>query len=226
MYNDHKIFFDRKSNNYSIILPLKEGTEISSTESWCTATPSGDNLVIRATASTEDRSAIISFSNISCKIYVSQSKYAVGDAYSENGVEGTVAKMDTGIGRIYKIVGEHKWSTEYVTLSDVMDYDDGKANTEAIKKIPDWETLYPAFAAVNQLNTGDVTGWYLPAANQFKGTKTVYSEWCWTSTSTGSDSAVADLTSNYSWSKSRGYSKSSSYYVLAFHDFDYNFHKK
>lgn len=226
VYKDHEIFFDRKSNNYSIILPLKEGTEISSTESWCTATPSGDNLVIRATASTEDRSAIISFSNISCKIYVSQSKYAVGDAYSENGVEGTVARMDTGIGRIYKIVGEHKWSTEYVTLSDVMDYDDGKANTEAIKKIPDWETLYPAFAAVNQLNTGDVTGWYLPAANQFKGTKTVYSEWFWTSTSTGSDSAVADLTSNYSWSKSRVYSKSDSYYVLAFHDFDYDFHKK
>ena len=227
VYNDYEIFFDRNSNNYSIILPLKEGTEISSTESWCTATPSGDNLVIRATASTEDRSAIISFSNISCKIYVSQSKYAVGDAYSENGVEGKVTIMNNGKGSVYKEVGKHKWSTEYVTLSDVMDYDDGKANTEAIKKIPDWETLYPAFAAVNQLNTGDVTGWYLPAANQFIGT-TFNSggyNYYWTSTSTGSDSAVM-VYFYYSKFISTGLSKSDTYNVVAFHDFVYNFHKK
>ena len=228
VYNDYEIFFDRNSNNYSIILPLKEGTEISSTESWCTATPSGDNLVIRATASTEDRSAIISFSNISCKIYVSQSKYAVGDAYSENGVEGKVTIMNNGKGSVYKEVGAHMWSTEYVALSDVMDYDDGKANTEAIKKIPDWETLYPAFAAVNQLNTGDVTGWYLPAVNQFKGT-TCYSSgyyYYWTSTSTGSDSAVVAKFYRSKFEGSFGESKSSTHSVVAFHDFDYNFHKK
>lgn len=221
VYNDYEIFFDRNSNNYSIILPLKEGTEISSTESWCTATPSGDNLVIRATASTEDRSAIISFSNISCKIYVSQSKYAVGDAYSENGVEGKVTIMNNGKGSVYKEVGAHEWSTEFVTLSDVMDYDDGKANTEAIKKIPDWETLYPAFAAVNQLNTGDVTGWYLPAVNQFKGTNFVSSDYYWSSTSSGSNNAMTVRNRN-----AYAVAKSSILWVLAFHDFDYNFHKK
>ncbi|MDD6621250.1 MAG: DUF5036 family protein [Bacteroidales bacterium] len=221
VYNDYEIFFDRNSNNYSIILPLKEGTEISSTESWCTATPSGDNLVIRATASTEDRSAIISFSNISCKIYVSQSKYAVGDAYSENGVEGKVTIMNNGKGSVYKEVGAHEWSTEFVTLSDVMDYDDGKVNTEAIKKIPDWETLYPAFAAVNQLNTGDVTGWYLPAVNQFKGTNFVSSDYYWSSTSSGSNNAMTVRNRN-----AYAVAKSSILWVLAFHDFDYNFHKK
>ncbi|MDD6141168.1 MAG: BACON domain-containing carbohydrate-binding protein, partial [Bacteroidales bacterium] len=221
VYNDYEIFFDRNSNNYSIILPLKEGTEISSTESWCTATPSGDNLVIRATASTEDRSAIISFSNISCKIYVSQSKYAVGDAYSENGVEGKVTIMNNGKGSVYKEVGAHEWSTEFVTLSDVMDYDDGKVNTEAIKKIPDWETLYPAFAAVNQLNTGDVTGWYLHAVNQFKGTNFVSSDYYWSSTSSGSNNAMTVRNRN-----AYAVAKSSILWVLAFHDFDYNFHKK
>ena len=43
---------------------------------------------------------------------------------------------------------------------------DGEYNTNIIQQIPGYETLYPAFKAVPDLNVNGVTGWYLPAVNE------------------------------------------------------------
>lgn len=69
--------------------------------------------------------------------------------------------MVNGTGFIYKkLNGSFAWSTENIVTGCG---DDGKKNMEIIKSFPDWQTLYPAFAAVDALNTDGVTGWYFPA---------------------------------------------------------------
>lgn len=37
---------------------------------------------------------------------------------------------------------------------------------EVIKRIPNWQELYPAFYLCDQLNTNGISGWYLPARNE------------------------------------------------------------
>lgn len=135
--------------------------------------------MIRASATTENRSATISIEGISAKIYVSQSKYKIGDDYSENGVEGKVYSMENGEGHIYRYFdGEYAWSNEKVDLADAASPTDGQANTAAVKRVPGWKDLYPAFAKVDELNKGNVTGWYMPAMEQLKFQKLPTPHYC------------------------------------------------
>lgn len=124
------------------------------------------SLTIRVTEVTENRVAYVTFKGYSDRIEVHQSKYAVNDTYSENGVEGTVYKMVEGTGWLYKQLKEtYPWSIEYVFLG-ATDRTDGRNNTELVKSQPNWKMNYPAFAAVDALNVDGVIGWYLPAHDE------------------------------------------------------------
>jgi len=232
-YKDQKVYFQSSASNYTLVFPVAKDSKITSTAEWCTATPSGGNLVIRASASTENRSATISIEGISAKIYVSQSKYKIGDDYSENGVEGKVYSMENGEGHIYRYFDEeYAWSNENVDLADAASPTDGQANTAAVKSVPGWKDLYPAFAKVDELNKGNVTGWYMPAMEQLKFQKIDlhlplgYGYNCWTSTGKGVNDA---MTINYSagqfydnvQNRSKGYPLP----IVAVHDFSYDFTK-
>lgn len=70
--------------------------------------------------------------------------------------------MNDTIRYVGKDVGEAAWSTEEVATGATEMYD-GRVNMAIIKKISGWKGLYPAFALCDALNTGGVTGWYLPA---------------------------------------------------------------
>lgn len=158
------VCFESKASNYTVSFPITDGAKVTSSADWCTATPNGSTLVVRATAATENRWAEISVEGVSSKIYVSQSKYKVGDTYTDGAVTGRVYSMKQGIGRItQELVGQYAWSTENVDIKGATDYNDGTKNMEAIKAIPGWKELYPAFAAVEALNVNGATGWYLPA---------------------------------------------------------------
>lgn len=168
----NKMYFQRKMAAQTIAVMLPDGmvaSDIQCTESWLSATMTGtdnNSLTVRVTEATEDRVAYITFKGYSDRIEVHQSKYAVGDAYSENGVEGTVYKMEDGIGWLYKLLKEtYQWSVETVFLG-ATDKTDGRVNMEIIKSQPNWQTNYPAFAAVDALNTEGVTGWYFPAVDE------------------------------------------------------------
>ncbi len=213
---DAKIYFESKASNYTLLFPVHDGAKITSSTDWCTASVSGSNLIIRATASTENRTATISVSGISAKIYVSQSKYKVGDTYSEKSVEGQIVNMEGGVGRLIKAIdGTYAWSNENVENQGARSETDGLTNTKAIMSIPGWENLYPAFAAVNSLNTGGVTGWYLPARLEAVGDADKWS-------STEQNQMYAFRLSRYYGSTNKSYK----YGVTAMHQFSYDFFKK
>lgn len=160
-----KVGFDKNQSNKTITINTNLDWEASSNQSWCTLSRNGNNLTIRATpysGSAANRKATISFKGLSTKIEVDQSKYAVDETYNENGVKGKVIYMNDTIRYVGKDVGEAAWSTETV-LTGATDEYDGRVNMAIIKKISGWKDLYPAFALCDALNTGNVTGWYLPA---------------------------------------------------------------
>lgn len=160
-----KVGFDKNQSNKTITINTNIDWEASSNQSWCTISRNGNNLTIRVTAysgSSASRKATISFKGLSTKIEVDQSKYAVGDQYSENGVKGEVVYMNDTVRYVKKEVGESIWSTENVETGANNNYD-GMKNMAVIKKISGWKNLYPVFALCDALNTNGVTGWYLPA---------------------------------------------------------------
>ena len=165
-----KVGFDKNQSNKTITINTNLDWEPSSNQSWCTISTNGNNLTIRATpysGSAANRKATITFKGLSTKIEVDQSKYALGDEYNENGVKGKVICINDTIRYVGKDVGEAVWSTETV-LTGATDENDGRVNMAIIKKISGWKGLYPAFALCDALNTGNVTGWYLPATEELR----------------------------------------------------------
>lgn len=168
-----KIYFERPQQSLTIEVNVPDAltaSDIQCSENWLSATLTGTGrnaLTIRVTEAAENRVGYVSFSGYPDRIEVRQSKYAVNDTYSENGVEGTVYKMEEGIGWLYKQLKEtYPWSIEQVFLG-ATDKTDGRVNMEIVKSQPNWQTNYPAFAAVDALNAESVTGWYLPAVEEF-----------------------------------------------------------
>jgi len=212
---DRYVCFESKASNYTVSFPITDGAKVTSSADWCTATPNGSTLVVRATAATENRWAEISVEGVSSKIYVSQSKYKVGDTYTEGAVTGQVYSMEQGEGRItQELVGKYAWSTENVDIKGATDYNDGTKNMEAIKAIPRWKDLYPAFAAVEALNVNGATGWYLPAVLEmtYNGS--------WSSTQCSATEALLLGYDRY------GYSKIGQNRIVAMNRFSYNFVQK
>lgn len=221
---DKYIYFESMASNYTLSFPVKPDSKITSSADWCSATPNGSSLVIRASATTEDRAAEISVEGIDAKIYVSQSKYKVGDTYKVGNIEASVYSMDGGKGLVsYKLPDTYQWSTEYIDIQG-LSWNDGSKNMEIIKNIPGWETLYPAFAAVDALNMDGITGWYIPAFNEFSyyGNTGYYNKSrCWSSNQFNKDQAI--LCPTYSGDNLRDQDKNQSFAVCAVYAFSYDF---
>lgn len=179
--SNSKIGFDKSANYRTINISTPVSNwEAESSASWCTFSKNGNQITIRVTAAEEDRTAVVSFKDFDAKITVHQSKYAVGENYNENGIEGTVGYIGDEERFIYKELENAAWSTENVrTGAD--NKDDGEYNMNVIKKIPNWEDFYPAFYLCEQLNTNGVSGWYLPAINEVEVIPRDFSS-CWSST--------------------------------------------
>ncbi len=164
-----KISFDRKSNYTTVTVTANYSgwTPISSDDSWCKVSWTNNTLTIRVDPTTENREATISFKGFKEKITVKQNRYAVGDSFDEDGLSGTVGYISFDKSFIYKDVGSHVWSTETVPTG-ATSMSNGQANMDIIKKIPDFEKYYPAFAACEALNVDGVTGWYIPAYTELR----------------------------------------------------------
>ena len=205
-----KVGFDKNQSNKTITINTNSDWEASSNQSWCTISKNGNNLTIRATpysGSAANRKATISFKGLSTKIEVDQSKYALGDEYNENGVKGQVICINDTIRYVGKDVGNAVWSNEDVLTGANNGYD-GRVNMAIIKKISGWKDLYPAFALCDALNTGNVTGWYLPAREELfyirkggSGNKAYY----WSSTEYTAKQAYTFYNDPYIQHKSSGY---------------------
>lgn len=210
-----KLWFDRKNNNHTMVVTTNAATytPISSDESWLTVSTNGRELTIRVTATSEDREGKITFEGFDEEITVIQSKYAAGDTYSENGVEGTVFYMQDSVRIMYKRIGTAAWSEEEIETG-ANSHTDGKYNMEVIKRIPNWQSLYPAFALVDALNVDGVTGWYFPAIVELRLFGPPYDTW------SSSEDEDTKNRSFYCWINEiyNGF-KSGRKTVVAFHNF-------
>lgn len=183
--------------------------------------PSGNNLVIRATAADENRKAVITVAGVSAKITVYQAKYTINDEYWDGIYLTRVFDIQDGVMKIIQnaSVGDKRafaWSTENVQVLPNQDWYDGEINQKAIMKIPDWENLYPAFKAVHDLNREDSKGWYLPATEELflrNKTSNINSNWYWTSNEISANEALHMYPSNSRWGDKDNVDKSNEYYV-------------
>lgn len=173
-----KIGFDKNSNYRTVTINTTFANwEAESSADWCTFSKNGNQITIRATAANTDRTAIISFKGFDAKITVHQSKYAVNDAFNENGIEGTVGYIGDDSRLVYKeLEGAVVWSLEEVNTG-ANSLSDGEYNMNVIKKIPFWQDSYPAFLLCEQLNVNGISGWYLPARDEFIKLKLSGSYW-------------------------------------------------
>lgn len=205
-----QIGFDKNSGSRTIsINTTVSDWEAQSSADWCTFNKIGNQINIRVTSSTEERTATITFPGFDTKITVLQSKYAKDDTFNEDGIEGIVCYIGDSVRYIYRGLGEAAWSTEHV-LTGANSRTDGEYNMNIIKKIPFWQDFYPAFLLCEQLNTGGVTGWYLPAIEELKLCQ-LNSFNIWSSTESNESYAIRG-------SDSMG-AKGDSYWVAAVHKF-------
>lgn len=199
------VLLDR-NNSYStvIVSTTASSWDAISSANWCTCTINGNQLTIRATSSSSEREATITFPNFKKTIIVRQSKYAVGDNYKEGKVEGTVGHIGTGekndtLRFIYRLLDTRAWSTENVSTG-ATSMDDGLYNMNVIRKIPNWKEIYPAFALCETLNIDGVTGWYIPSVNELRG-KNFFSHDGWTSTEVDNSHAYQISNGGYAINK-------------------------
>ncbi len=216
VYSNESVHFDSNATQYSLLYPLPAGTQLFSSVDWCDARISGSNIIINVTGTTVDRNAVISFSGIKAKIYVSQSKYAVGDIYDENGVYGTVYYMKDGVGKIARdLYTKKSWSLVNIDVTGANSLINGEDNTKYIQTLPNWESDYPLFACVESLNTNGQTGWYVPAKLEYTSP---YGTLYWSSTN------YADYSAYFATDKTNGMAftnKRTAYNVLAMKKFYY-----
>lgn len=177
------IWFDRNRHTETTTITTNisnfSGWKVTSSENWCRPSTNGNELTLRLDETTKDRDCTISFKGFSKTITVMQSKYAVGDEYSEGGITGTVGYMSGNNRYIYKEVGTASWSKENVNVG-ANSWNKGLSNMAVIKKLPDWKEMYPAFALCDILNNSGASGWYLPSCEETSNLP--LSGWCWTST--------------------------------------------
>ena len=171
--SEEEASFDRQAQNvtFTVNNDVDIPVDVTSDSDWPTYPSNGNRLTIRAAANDtgKDRIALLSLSALgsSQTFTVYQSRYMVGDNYDVDGVTGTVGILtEQNHGKIYSYLSNsYAWSTEKV-LTGANSETDGEYNTNIIQQIPGYETLYPAFKAVTDLNVNGVTGWYLPASGE------------------------------------------------------------
>lgn len=156
------LYCTRRGEAHVLTLPAA-GLDVSSDAAWCTTYVKDNQLLVSLDETTEDRRAVLRIAGRAETITVIQSKYDEGDVYDEGGVKGTVVKMDGAVRVVRSAkLGEAAYSTEN-KFAGALASSDGRLNMAKIKQMPDWQRRYPAFALCDALNTGGVSGWYLPA---------------------------------------------------------------
>lgn len=222
--------FDRYATNRTLTITTDlEEWETTCDADWVTWSYNGNQLTIRVTAAAETRSATIYLAG-SPSIRVYQTKWAVKDNFDEDGVQGTVAQITAGTVLVYReVYSSWKWSHENVLVGADSE-SDGVYNTDVIKKIPNWETLYPSFYECDKLNVNGVTGWYMPAINELSGMKPVLTTsrydytYYFSSTEKDSNNSYVCYAYRQSWRDNSYFLKSNTYKIVAInkYHFDYN----
>jgi len=162
---DFAVEYNRISHVLTFNVSTSLDTKAECSADWLTVYLSGDKRALNVILdeASVNREAVITFTNCDRKITIRQSRYADGDTFDEDGLQGIV---DFNKKLIYQLVSEEKYAWSTHTVTGATSYDNGEANTAIIHSIPNWRETFPVFNAVDQLNTNGITGWYVPAANE------------------------------------------------------------
>lgn len=155
------------------LLPIDRVATAECQDDWCTCSVFSNviEISIAENTSSQNRSTTVTVSSedVSHTIEIYQSRYAVGDYYNENNVEGVVYVLTSGFhgGIVSLDETEAQWSTETITTKAIYQ-SNGPNNMNAIRAIAGWYEKYPAFVWCEAKNTNGMTGWYLPAQNELE----------------------------------------------------------
>jgi hypothetical protein len=196
---------------------------VNSNSSWCDVSKNGNSVVVTVSPNTTGnvREAIITVSlpNDIKTIHVFQRAFDVGEYYNINGVKGIVYKIqEDGIsGMIVSLdQTEAKWwnSSNYDDGTGANNMSDGLYNMERIKLLDNWDTHAPAFAWCDAKNINGITGWYLPAIDEWKDIHSVRSQ---VNTGLSKNGGAQINSSNYYWSSTESGTSTAYYY---YYDYD------
>ena len=173
-YTDDVLYAPKNGGNFHCTIanpqfPFKPKVD----KSFLTAQVINGELYLRIEETTENRSATVSFDEIGLTVKVHQTKYSNSLITECDGLLCQVYNLATGFASqkenagtgflIHKLDDEYQWSTECVYLGCG---DNGVENMKKVMNVPNWESLYPAFAAVNALNADGSFTWFFPSSRQ------------------------------------------------------------
>lgn len=157
-------YVDRDTHTYNYVIEGSLPYSVKSNADWCTIYRSGNNLAVTLSATTVTRSTTVEITGGKEPIILTykQTKYKTGD-YVTIGERLSYLNLREGKPLLYYSTGETlQWSTQSI-VTGAASKEDGAKNTQIIHDIPNWESLYPAFKVVEDLNSNGISGWYMPA---------------------------------------------------------------
>lgn len=159
----YEIDCDSYQYNYSINgnLPF----EIKSDADWCSIYQNGNrfSVMIPNTSTTRTAKVTITGGKQPIVLTYKQSKWKTGDKYGY----ATIDLFKTGTPIMYMVLGKAQWSTQEINTG-ATSKENGEFNTAKIHSVPNWENNYPAFKLIDNLNSGNETGWYMPSISELK----------------------------------------------------------
>lgn len=159
----HTINIDREAHTFNYTVSGNLPYEIKSNADWCSVYQNGNSfsVIISNTNTTRSAKVTITGGKQPIELTYKQSKWKTGDKYGY----ATIDLYKTGSPIMYIELGQAQWSTQYINTGATDRYN-GEINTEKIHSVPNWEGNYPAFKLIDNLNSGNETGWYMPSASE------------------------------------------------------------
>lgn len=157
-------YVDRDTHTYNYVIEGSLPYSVKSNADWCTIYQSGNNLAVTVSATTVTRSTTVEITGGKEPIILTykQTKYKTGDNVTIDDKDCWLNLRD-GKPLLYYYLGHSKaWSTQGI-VTGATSIDDGEGNTRKVHSIQNWQDLYPAFKAIDKLNSNDVLEWYMPA---------------------------------------------------------------
>ncbi|GEM_PF-1109536 len=157
-------YVDRDTHTYNYVIEGSLPYSVKSNADWCTIYQSGNNLAVTVSATTVTRSTTVEITGGKEPIILTykQTKYKTGDNVTIDDKDCWLNLRD-GKPLLYYYLGHSKaWSTQGI-VTGATSIDDGEGNTRKVHSIQNWQDLYPAFKAIDELNSNDVLEWYMPA---------------------------------------------------------------
>lgn len=202
---------DREAHTFNYTVSGNLPYEIKSTADWCSVYQNGNSfsVIISNTSATRSAQVTITGGKQPIVLTYKQSKWKTGDKYGY----ATIDLYKTGSPIMYIELGNAQWSTQEIATG-ATSKDNGEHNTEKIHSVPNWKNNYPAFNLIENLNSGNETGWYMPSETEIRHLSLNRTYNYWSSTEANHYQAY-DVYRSYGW-KSSVTSKNREYTVIAF----------